>query len=121
MAGPYDVCLSCTPCASETLGTRWAYKEYVDRNALHVAMVDLSWTGGLTEGRKIASMAATYHRPFAPHDSIGPISFAAAVHAAFSQPNTLIQESDRAFYTGYYREPVTATLADDLPAHPETL
>ena len=94
-------------CASETLGSRWAYKEYLDRDALHVTMVDLSWTGGLTEGRKIASMAATYHRPFAPHDCIGPISFAAAVHMAFSQPNTLIQESVRAFYTGYYRELVT--------------
>jgi galactonate dehydratase len=94
-------------CASETLGTRWAYKEYLDRDALHVAMVDLSWTGGLTEGRKIASMAATYHRPFAPHDCIGPISFAAAIHAAMSQPNTLIQETVRAFYTGYYRELVT--------------
>jgi L-alanine-DL-glutamate epimerase-like enolase superfamily enzyme len=94
-------------CASETLGSRWAYKEYFDRDALHVAMVDLSWTGGLTEGRKIASMAATYHRPFAPHDCIGPISFAAAIHMAFSQPNTLIQESVRAFYTGYYRELVT--------------
>jgi L-alanine-DL-glutamate epimerase-like enolase superfamily enzyme len=27
---------------------------------------------------------------------------------AFSQPNTLIQESVRAFYTGWYRELVTA-------------
>jgi L-alanine-DL-glutamate epimerase-like enolase superfamily enzyme len=74
---------------------------------MHVVMTDLSWSGGLTEGRKIASMAATYHRPFAAHDCIGPISFAAAVHMAFSQPNTLIQESVRAFYTGYYRELVS--------------
>jgi L-alanine-DL-glutamate epimerase-like enolase superfamily enzyme len=94
-------------CASETLGSRWAYKEYLDRDAMHVVMTDLSWSGGLTEGRKIASMAATYHRPFAAHDCIGPISFAAAVHMAFSQPNTLIQESVRAFYTGYYRELVS--------------
>jgi galactonate dehydratase len=94
-------------CASETLGSRWPYKDYLDRDALHVAMVDLSWAGGLTEGRKIASLAATYHRPFAPHDCIGPISYAAAIHMAFSQPNTLIQESVRAFYTGYYRELVT--------------
>ncbi len=94
-------------CASETLGTRWAYKEFLDRDATHVVMTDLSWTGGLTEGRKIAAMAATYHRPFAAHDCIGPISYAAAVHMAFSQPNTLIQESVRAFYTGYYRELVT--------------
>jgi len=94
-------------CASETWGSRWPYKDFLDRDALHVAMTDLSWCGGLTEGRKIASLAAIYHRPFAAHDCIGPISFAAAIHMAFSQPNTLIQESVRAFYTGYYRELVT--------------
>jgi galactonate dehydratase len=94
-------------CASETLGSRWPYKEYLERGALHIAMVDLSWTGGLTEGRKIASLADTWHRPFAAHDCIGPVSFAAAVHMAFSQPNTLIQESVRAFYTGWYKELVT--------------
>jgi galactonate dehydratase len=95
-------------CASETLGSRWAYKEFLERDALHVAMVDLCWTGGLTEGRKIAALAETWHRPFAPHDCTGPVAFAAAVHASLSQPNTLIQETVRAFYTGWYRELVTA-------------
>ena len=95
-------------CASETLGTRWPYKDMLDRDAIGVVMVDLCWTGGLTEGRKIAAMAETYHRPFAPHDCIGPIGFIAAVHTSFSQPNTLIQESVRAFYKGWYNELVTA-------------
>lgn len=94
-------------CASETLGSRFAYKEYLDRDAAHVVMADLCWTGGLTEGRKIAAMADTYHRPFAPHDCIGPVGFIAAIHMSFSQPNTLIQESVRAFYMGWYRELVT--------------
>jgi galactonate dehydratase len=35
------------------------------------------------------------------------VGYAAAVHASFSQPNTLIQESVRAFYSGWYRELVT--------------
>ena len=95
-------------CASETLGSRYPYKEMLDRDAVHVVMVDLCWSGGLTEGRKIASLAETYHRPFAPHDCIGPVGFVAAIHASFSQPNTLIQESVRAFYKGWYRELVTA-------------
>lgn len=94
-------------CASETLGSRFPYKDMLDRGATHVAMVDLCWTGGLTEGRKIAALADTYHRPFAPHDCTGPVGFVAAVHASFSQPNTLIQESVRAFYDGWYRELVT--------------
>jgi galactonate dehydratase len=94
-------------CASKTLGSRFAYKEYMDRDAAHVAMADLCWTGGLTEGRKIATMADTYHRPFAPHDCIGPVGFVAAIHMSFSQPNTLIQEPVRAFYNGWYSELVT--------------
>jgi galactonate dehydratase len=94
-------------CASETLGSRFAYKDYLDRDATQVVMADLCWTGGLTEGRKIAAMADTYHRPFAPHDCIGPVGFAAAIHMSFSQPNTLIQESVRAFYKGWYLELVT--------------
>jgi galactonate dehydratase len=94
-------------CASETLGSRFPYKDMLDRDAMHVVMVDLCWSGGLTEGRKIAAMAETYHRPFAPHDCIGPVGFIAGVHASFSQPNTLIQESVRAFYKGWYKELVT--------------
>lgn len=95
-------------CASETLGSRFPYKDMLDRDAMHVVMVDLCWSGGLTEGRKIAAMAETYHRPFAPHDCIGPVGFIAGIHASFSQPNTLIQESVRAFYKGWYNELVTA-------------
>ncbi|WP_118134670.1 mandelate racemase/muconate lactonizing enzyme family protein [Oceanicella sp. SM1341] len=95
-------------CASETLGTRYPYKDMLDRDAAHVVMADLCWTGGLTEGRKIAALADTYHRPFAPHDCIGPVGFIAGIHASFSQPNTLIQESVRAFYRGWYNELVTA-------------
>ncbi|MCC6306319.1 MAG: mandelate racemase/muconate lactonizing enzyme family protein [Rhodobacteraceae bacterium] len=94
-------------CASETLGSRWPYKELLERDATHVVMVDLSWSGGLTEGRKIAALAETWHRPFAPHDCIGPVGFVAAVHMALSQPNTLVQETVRADLRGYYREVVT--------------
>ena len=78
----------------------------LDRDAMHVVMANLCWTGGLTEGRKIAAMAETYHRTFAPHDC-GPIGFIAAIHMSFSRPNTLIQESVRAFYKGWYNELVT--------------
>lgn len=94
-------------CASETLGSRWPYKDLLERDATDVVMVDLCWCGGLTEGRKIAALADTWHRPFAAHDCTGPVAFAAAIHASFSQPNTLIQESVRAFYTGWYKELVT--------------
>lgn len=94
-------------CASETLGSRFPYKDMLEAGAIGVVMTDLVWTGGLTEGRKIAALADTYHRPYAPHDCTGPVAYAAAVHSSLSQPNTLIQESVRAFYTGWYKELVT--------------
>ncbi len=94
-------------CASETLGSRFPYKDMLEAGAIGIVMTDLVWTGGLTEGRKIAALADTYHRPYAPHDCTGPIAYVAAVHSSFSQTNTLIQESVRAFYTGWYKELVT--------------
>jgi len=96
-------------CASEVLATRYPYKELLERDATHVVMVDVGWCGGLTEARKIASLAEVYHRPFAAHDCVGPVSFAATIHASFSQPNTLIQESVRAYYDGWYKDLVTVT------------
>ena len=94
-------------CASETLGSAFPYKEMLNHDAMDIVMVDICWTGGLTEARKIASLADVHHKPFAPHDCTGPVGLVAAVHASLSQPNTLIQETVRAFYTGWYKKLVT--------------
>ncbi len=94
-------------CASETLGSATPYNEMLRHDAIDVVMVDICWTGGITEARKIAILADIHHKPFAPHDCTGPIGLAAAVHTALSQPNSLIQETVRAFYTGWYKEVVT--------------
>src|SRR2546423_4652709 len=94
-------------CASETLGSRWPYHEMLERDALHVAMVDLCWTGGRPGGRKIAALAETWHPPFPPPHCVGPGGFIAAPHMSLLQPNTLIHESARALYRGWYNELVT--------------
>ena len=95
-------------CASETLGSRFPYKDMLDRDAMHVVMADLCWTGGLTEGRKIAAMAETYHRPFAPHDCTGPVTYIAGTHLCLALPNAMIQEGVRAYYMdGWYQDVVT--------------
>jgi L-alanine-DL-glutamate epimerase-like enolase superfamily enzyme len=94
-------------CASETLATRAAFRELFERNAIGVTMLDLSWVGGLSEARKIAAMAEAYHLPVAPHDCTGPVVYTASVHLSMNATNALIQESVRAFYSGWYRELVT--------------
>lgn len=92
---------------SETLATRWSFREVLERQAAGIVMVDLSWCGGISEARKIASLAEIYQRPVMFHDCTGPVVLAASTHLALNAPNTLTQETVRAFYTGWYRELVT--------------
>jgi len=94
-------------CASETLGGRWAFQDLLDTGIVGVVMPDLSWCGGISEARKIAAMAEARHLPVAPHDCTGPVVWMASVHLSLNAPNALIQESVRAFYTGWYNELVT--------------
>jgi len=92
---------------SETLATRWGFRELLERRIPGVVMLDVSWCGGLSEARRIAAMAEAYQLPVAPHDCTGPVVFTASVHLAVSVPNALTQEVVRAFYWGWYRELVT--------------
>ena len=94
-------------CASETLSFTHAFREYLETGVAGVAMLDLSWCGGLSEARKIAALAEAWHVPVAPHDCTGPVVYAASCHFSLHARNTLIQESVRAFYTGWYTELVT--------------
>lgn len=95
-------------CASETLGSRWAFRDLLETGAAGVIMLDLSWCGGISEARKIAAMAEAWHLPVAPHDCTGPVVLCASTHLALNSPNALIQESVRAFYRTWYRDVVTA-------------
>ncbi len=94
-------------CASETLSFTHAFREYLETGAAGVVMLDLSWCGGLSEARKIAGMAEAWHTPVAPHDCTGPVVYMASCHFSLHARNALIQESVRAFYTGWYKELVT--------------
>ena len=78
--------------------------------AVDVVIMDLGWCGGLTEAQAIASMAEAFHLPIAPHDCTGPLAWAACTHLSLNAPNAMVQESVRAFYSGWYGE-----LADHLP------
>jgi len=93
--------------ASETLGTRWSFRELVQRAPIGVVIFDPAWVGGISEGKKVATLAEAWQLPIAPHDCSGPVEFAAAVHLSINAPNALVQESVRAFYTGWYRELVS--------------
>lgn len=94
-------------CGSETLGGAGGFTALLDSGAVKIVMPDIVWCGGITEARRIAALAQARHRPVAPHDCTGPVAFMAAVHLSLALPDVLVQESVRAFHSGWYRELVT--------------
>lgn len=72
--------------------TRYEFRELIEKQACHVIQPDLCHCGGLLEAKKIAAMAETYTMGVAPHNPLGPVANAAALHFALSTPNFLIQE-----------------------------
>jgi galactonate dehydratase len=94
-------------CASETLASRFRFRDLLETQAAGVIMLDLAWCGGISEARKIAAMAEAWKLPIAPHDCTGPVVLAASIHLSLNAPNALIQESVRAYYKTWYRDVVT--------------
>lgn len=91
----------------ETRGGKADFRYLVELDALSVIIADLTWCGGLTEGRKIATLCDAWHVPVAFHDCTGPVALTASTHLALHTRNCFIQEMVRAFYYGWYGELVT--------------
>jgi galactonate dehydratase len=76
----------------ERLLTRHDFRPVFEKQACDVIQPDLCHCGGLWEAKKIAAMAEAYYLGVAPHNPLGPVANAAALHFALSTPNFLIQE-----------------------------
>lgn len=94
-------------CVSERLFTRYAFREVLEAKAARIIMPDLVWTGGITETRKIAILADTYHLPVAPHDCTGQVTLFANMHICAVSTNAMILETVRGFYEGWYKDVYT--------------
>jgi L-alanine-DL-glutamate epimerase-like enolase superfamily enzyme len=93
--------------ASETLAGRAAFGDLMDRDAVGIVMLDVGWCGGIGEAKKISTLAEARKLPVAPHDCTGPVAYTASTHLSVNATNALVQESVRAYYTGWYEELVT--------------
>jgi galactonate dehydratase len=81
------------PLASgERLADRLEFDELFRAGAVDIAQPDICHCGGLLEVKKIAAMAETRSIGVAPHNPLGPIAGATALHFAVSTPNHVIQE-----------------------------
>lgn len=97
-------------CGSETLAGAVTFRTMLEQSAFDYVMVDLSWCGGLTEAKKIATLAETYAVPLAPHDCTGPVVLWASLQLALHAPGAIYQEVVRANLATWYND-----FATDLP------
>jgi galactonate dehydratase len=78
---------------SERLATRFGFREMFEAKVGSIAMYDLTWCGGISEGKKISDMANTYYIPTMMHTAGGPILWYASTHLAAAITNLFYIES----------------------------
>ncbi len=76
----------------ERLIDRPEFASLLAQRAVDIIQPDICHCGGLAEAKKIAAMAEAVSVGVAPHNPLGPIAGAAALHFAVSTPNHVIQE-----------------------------
>lgn len=76
----------------ERLFHRSQFRPVLESGAVDIVQPDLSHCGGLTEGRKIATLAETYDVALAPHCPLGPLTLAASLQLDAVAHNAFIQE-----------------------------
>jgi galactonate dehydratase len=75
----------------ERLYSRWDFRRVLG-SGVAVIQPDVSHAGGISEVRKIATMAEAFDVAVAPHCPLGPIALAASLQVGVVLPNLLIQE-----------------------------
>jgi galactonate dehydratase len=88
-------------CVGERLFTRFDILPVLKDGLADYLMPDVTWTGGITELRKIASLAETFYIPVSPHDASGPINILAGAHVMMTVPNFYKLETMRADLGAY--------------------
>ena len=87
--------------------TRWGFIEYVKRNALDIWQPDVGWAGGITEVKKICTLASTVDVPVVPHSGnariSSPIWFS---HNAATSPIGEYLVKHNATAQHFYKEPL---------------
>jgi galactonate dehydratase len=76
----------------ERMFSRWDFKQILAEGYVDIIQPDLSHAGGITECKKIFSMAEAYDVAVAPHCPLGPIALAACLQVDATAHNAFIQE-----------------------------
>lgn len=82
-----------TPIATgERMFSRWDFKKLLVDGYVDIIQPDLSHAGGITECKKIISMAEAFDVSAAPHCPLGPIALASCLQVDATCHNVFIQE-----------------------------
>ncbi|HYK76173.1 MAG TPA: galactonate dehydratase [Daejeonella sp.] len=76
----------------ERMFSRWDFKNLLIDGYVDIIQPDLSHAGGITECKKIISMAEAFDVAAAPHCPLGPIALAACLQIDATCHNAFIQE-----------------------------
>ena len=76
----------------EAVFTKFQFRDLLATGAADIIQPDMAITGGLTEMKKIASMAEAHYVSVAPHNPLGPLATTANVHFAATAPNFIVLE-----------------------------
>ena len=88
-------------CVGERLHTRWEFVPILENELADFIMPDVTWTGGISEMKKIATMAEAYYVLISLHDASGLINVLAGAHVMASVPNHYRVETTRANLNAY--------------------
>jgi galactonate dehydratase len=72
--------------------TIWGMLPYLQEGCIDILQPDCGHTGGITQMKKIATLAEAYFVPLAPHNTCSELGLTASLHAAASIPLFLIHE-----------------------------
>jgi galactonate dehydratase len=93
----------------ERLHTRWEFVHILENELADYIMPDVTWTGGISELKKISVMAEAYYIPISPHDASGPINVVAGSHVMITVPNFYRLETslhDLSSYNKFIQDPL---------------
>ena len=74
-------------CVGERLFTRWDFLPVLQNRLADYIMPDVCWTGGISELKKVSSMAEAYYVAVSPHNAMGPIQIVAGAQTMMTVPN----------------------------------
>ena len=78
----------------ERLYSRYDFKPLLVEDAVSVIQPDVTHVGGISELRKVASLAETFDVAVVPHSPLSPIAFAASLQVGMCAQNLVMLEQD---------------------------